>query len=350
MKCNLHTNRGFTLVEVLIVMAMFGVIMGAVYSLYITNLRTSYTSDETSEVQQNMRIAMDVVTRDLRMAGMLVDYGNNIYPIQTVLADNTGPNGSDGITLNMASATGSYARIDTDITPTSTSAIFALTPSTTSESPVTTSSIITSYGDGDTLQIDDRVRIFRALQNTQPSVADSVFEVTAVQRQVGLKGVSNNPATAPTTAPTATLKNLAGTSMLNIEFKRGDIIAKVNAGDTTTPAPNTIQYAIVTNAAAPATTTTDPNCPVNQRCLARRLNNETSSGNPVWQIVAQNLTNFQLRYLLDDGGVVDAPTDRSLIKGVMVAISGETVSTRSLSDNLAKTRQLSSIVKLRNRR
>lgn len=359
MKCHLRTNRGFTLVEVLIVMAMFGVIMGAVYSLYITNLRTSYTSDETAEVQQNMRIAMDVVTRDLRMAGMLVDYGNDIFPIQTVLADNTGLDGSDGITLNMASATGSYARIDADITPTNTSAIFALTPSTTFESPVTASSEIISYGDGDTLQIGDRVRIFRALQNTQPSVADSVFEVTAVQRQVGLKVIAEAVDVIteklplpipPATPPAVTVKDVSGASMSGIEFKRGDIIAKVNAGDTTTPAPNTIQYAIVTNAAAPATTTTDPNCPVNQRCLARRLNNETSAGNPVWQIVAQNLTDFQLRYLLDDGGVVDTPTDRSLVKGVMVAISGETVSTRSLSNNLAKTRQLSSIVKLRNRR
>jgi len=138
--------------------------------------------------------------------------------------------------------------------------------------------------------------------------------------------------------------------MSGIDFKRGDIIAKVNATDTTTPDPNTIEYGIVINGAAPATATTDPNCPVNQRCLARRLNGESSDGNPVWQIVAQNITNLQLSYLLDDNSTSDAPTDLSQVKAVMIALSGETVRTRHLSGNSPKNRQLTAVVKLRNRR
>lgn len=349
-KRSLHTAKGFTLVEVLVVTVIMGVIMGAVYSLYITNQHTSYTQDETVEVQQNLRIAMDMVSRDLRMAGMLVDYGSSVYPIQSVV-NNSGPNSSDGITMNMASAVGNYARIDADNTPAGTTATFDLSPSTTAETPVTATSRITSSGDGDILQVGDKVRILRSFQNTQPTDSDAVFEVTAVQRQVGLKGISTIPATDPTTKPTVTLKDVAGTSMTGIEFKRGDIIAKVNATDATTPSPNTVQYAVVTYAAAPATATTDPNCPTNQRCLARRLNNEsTATGDPIWQIVAQNITNFQLQYLLDDNSIVDNPGDRSVIKAVMVTISGETVSTRMLSDNVPKTRQLASVVKLRNRR
>lgn len=332
MKFSLNSYRGFTLIEVLVVVAMIGVIMGAVYSLYIANQRTAYTQDETVEVQQNMRIAADVVTRDLRMAGMLVDYGNNVLPIEAI-ADNSGPNGSDGITLNMASATASYARINADITPAATSAVFSVTPATRA----------TQAGDGDILQLNDVARIIRPLQSSQPS-GDATFLVTAVVRQVKLVGDVGY------VAPTVTLENSTGATMSGAEFKRGDVIVKANANDATAPYPNTVQYAIVTFAAAPATATTDPNCPANQRCLARRLNNENDAGAPVWQIVAQNIANFQLRYMLDDNSVSDVAVDRSLVKGVMVAVSGETSATRLLSGNVPKSRQLTTVVKLRNRR
>ncbi|MBV5340688.1 MAG: prepilin-type N-terminal cleavage/methylation domain-containing protein [Deltaproteobacteria bacterium] len=352
MKSTLNTHRGgFTLVEILVVMAMIGVVMGAVYSLYITNMRTAYTSDNTVEVQQNLRIAMDVVTRDLRMAGMLVDYGNNIFPIQTTINDQvpalplTIP--TDGITTNMASATATYAKINADITPAGTPAAFPIAPATRRTLSAVDDADALQAGDGDVLQVSDVVRIIRPLQNTQPAVTspatDATFTVTAVVRQVKLVGETGY------VAPTVTLTDAAGATMAGIEFKRGDMIAKVNATDAATPSPNTVQYAVVTFAAAPATATTDPNCPIGQRCLARRLNNETAAGNPVWQIVAQNIANFQLRYLMDDDdkSVSDAPSDRSLIKGVMVAITGETA---SMTGSVPKTRQLTSVVKLRNRR
>lgn len=332
MRPSLYAHRGFTLVELLIAIAMTGVIMGAVFSLYITSQRTAYTQDETVEVQQNLRIAMDVVTRDLRMAGMLVDYGSSIFPVQAIV-DNTGPNGSDGVTTNMASATGIYAKISADVTPAGASAIFPVTPATRA----------TQAGDGDALQLNDVVRIFRSLQSSQPG-GEATFTVTAVVRQVKLAGESGY------VAPTVTLANAAGATMAGVEFRRGDMIAKVTATDGTSPSPNTVQYALVTFAAAPATAVTDPNCPANHCCLARRFNNETNAGSPVWQIIAQKIAGFQLRYLLDDNSISDAPADRSLIKAVMVAISGETVMTSSLSGNVPKTRQLTSVVKLRNRR
>lgn len=344
-----YITAGFSLVEVLIVIAIMGVVIGSVYSLYITQQKTSYTQDETVEVQQNLRIAMDMLSRDIRSAGMLVDYGANFFPIQSVTND-SGPNGSDGLILQMASAVGSYARIDGDVTPSSTSATFPIAPATTLDAPVTATSRITSMGDGDILQVNDRVRIFRALQNVQPTVNDAIFLVTGVQRQVGLRGLSTSPVTAPATSPTVTLEDLNGVSLSGTEFKRGDIIAKVSATDTTTPDPNTIEYGIVINGAAPATASTDPNCPVNQRCLARRLNGENDAGNPVWQIVAHNITNLQLTYLLEDNSTSDAPTDLSTVTGVMVMLSGETAKTIHLSGNVAKSRQLTSLVKLKNRR
>ncbi len=63
---------GFSLVELLVVMVIFGIFSGAVYSLYITHLKTAYSRDEVIDVQQNVRIAMDRLSRDIRMAGLFV--------------------------------------------------------------------------------------------------------------------------------------------------------------------------------------------------------------------------------------------------------------------------------------
>jgi len=65
-------TSGFTLVEILVVMTIFGVVIGAVYSLYLTHQKTAYVQEDVVDLQQNLRIAMDSITRDMRMAGMLV--------------------------------------------------------------------------------------------------------------------------------------------------------------------------------------------------------------------------------------------------------------------------------------
>jgi len=113
-----------------------------------------------------------------------------------------------------------------------------------------------------------------------------------------------------------------------------------------TPNPNSVRYAVVKNGAV-ATADDDPNCPVNQRCLTRLANGDPLANR---QIVAQNIADFQLRYVLDDETIVDSPTDYTQIKSVIVTIWGETQTTRLLSGNVPKIRQLSSVVKLRNRR
>ena len=65
------SRGGFSLIELLIVMAMLGVVMTAVYSLYYVQFRSALVQDEAVEVQQNLRISMDQMTRDIRMAGFL---------------------------------------------------------------------------------------------------------------------------------------------------------------------------------------------------------------------------------------------------------------------------------------
>ncbi len=69
-----NEEHGFTLIEILIVLAMFGVVMGVLYSLYVTHQRSAYTQDEVADVQQNLRIATDSITRDIQMAGFLIPF------------------------------------------------------------------------------------------------------------------------------------------------------------------------------------------------------------------------------------------------------------------------------------
>ncbi|ADH86946.1 prepilin-type N-terminal cleavage/methylation domain-containing protein [Desulfurivibrio alkaliphilus] len=68
-----HGNRcrqqGFTLVEVLIALALGGVVMAAVLISFRGQHATYIAQDHTVEMQQNIRVAMDMVSRDIRSAG-----------------------------------------------------------------------------------------------------------------------------------------------------------------------------------------------------------------------------------------------------------------------------------------
>lgn len=64
-----HNQAGFSLVEIMVVMVIMGLVMTSVYSLFLNSQKSSITSEEVVDVQQNLRIAYDMMARDLRMAG-----------------------------------------------------------------------------------------------------------------------------------------------------------------------------------------------------------------------------------------------------------------------------------------
>jgi len=97
-------ERGFTIVEIIVVITIFGILMTAVYSLYLTHQRSAFTQEDIIEVQQNLRSAMDTITRDLRMAGILVPQGTN--PLAS--------GSPTSLQINTASAGGHIARVAQD--------------------------------------------------------------------------------------------------------------------------------------------------------------------------------------------------------------------------------------------
>jgi len=62
-------ERGFTLVELLVAMAIGVAVMGAVYALYNYFLRASTGQDNILEIQQETRVTMEKVVKEVRAAG-----------------------------------------------------------------------------------------------------------------------------------------------------------------------------------------------------------------------------------------------------------------------------------------
>jgi prepilin-type N-terminal cleavage/methylation domain-containing protein len=62
-------QRGLTLVELMVAMAISFIVVGAVYRTFTSQQRTYSIQDQVAEAQQSARVAMNILMRDLRMAG-----------------------------------------------------------------------------------------------------------------------------------------------------------------------------------------------------------------------------------------------------------------------------------------
>lgn len=62
-------EHGFTIVELLIYMVMFVVVLGAMYSLIISSTRSYSAQENRVEMTQDLRSGMDLMVREIRMAG-----------------------------------------------------------------------------------------------------------------------------------------------------------------------------------------------------------------------------------------------------------------------------------------
>jgi type II secretory pathway pseudopilin PulG len=80
-----HDIRGMSLVEVVIAVAVLAMIAGGMMTVAITTTRANWKARNNIEAQQNARIGLDKLTRDLRQAGKLFSngtaYGGFIFTI-----------------------------------------------------------------------------------------------------------------------------------------------------------------------------------------------------------------------------------------------------------------------------
>jgi len=80
-KCD---EKGVTLIELLIALVISGIIIAAVYRMFVAQTRSYTVQDQVAEVQQNVRNAMELLVKDIRMAGFDDDKlnisGEDIHP------------------------------------------------------------------------------------------------------------------------------------------------------------------------------------------------------------------------------------------------------------------------------
>ncbi len=70
-------NKGVTLIELMIVLVIASILVGGIYTLFMTQQRSYSVQDQVAGVQQDARAALDIMTRDIRMAGFLVGPGSS---------------------------------------------------------------------------------------------------------------------------------------------------------------------------------------------------------------------------------------------------------------------------------
>ena len=63
------SQQGFSLIELMIAIAIAGIVLAGIYAAYLDQLRTAVTQERTVDMTQNLRAVNLAIERDLRMAG-----------------------------------------------------------------------------------------------------------------------------------------------------------------------------------------------------------------------------------------------------------------------------------------
>jgi type IV pilus assembly protein PilW len=94
-------TSGFTIVELLIVIVVTSIAMGAIYTVYVSVSQNYSSQREIANMQQNIRSAMYLIKSDLRNAGRnpLMDGSVGITNVGRFNPDADDPNGYPGITM-----------------------------------------------------------------------------------------------------------------------------------------------------------------------------------------------------------------------------------------------------------
>lgn len=87
-------NKGFTLVEILVSLAILGIVLAGIYSVYNMQHKSYIVQEQVAEMQQSERVALQMITRDLRMAGLGLQFCNDAAGGKVIFSD--GPNVYNG--------------------------------------------------------------------------------------------------------------------------------------------------------------------------------------------------------------------------------------------------------------
>src|SRR3990167_2983918 len=88
-----NNKQGFTLIEIVIGLAISLILMGVAVSIFNVQRKSYSLQEQVTEMQQNVRATMDMMVREIRMAGYdptesgFVGIGTNTTTLLQILAD-----------------------------------------------------------------------------------------------------------------------------------------------------------------------------------------------------------------------------------------------------------------------
>ncbi len=77
-------EQGYSLIEILVALAITGIVTAAIYSSFISQQKSYTVQDQVAEMQQNLRAGLELMAREIRMAGYdKAKYSilNSAYPL-----------------------------------------------------------------------------------------------------------------------------------------------------------------------------------------------------------------------------------------------------------------------------
>ncbi|MDR1870484.1 MAG: PilW family protein [Deltaproteobacteria bacterium] len=96
-----NQRPGLTLVELLIVVALGAIVSGVAFSLHRLNVNHLLESEDALNIRQNLRVSLDILSRDIRMSGSgvsVLDPGLSLVQVYTPLNPSR-PCGDDPATV-----------------------------------------------------------------------------------------------------------------------------------------------------------------------------------------------------------------------------------------------------------
>jgi prepilin-type N-terminal cleavage/methylation domain-containing protein len=257
--------KGLTLIELLIAMAISAILIAAIYRTFIGQHKVYTAQEQVVDMQQNARVAINRMMREIRMAG----FGNvsNLLPLTAF----TTFNGLQILTLNNI------------ITP--------------------------SDNKNNVVQSDDQITIIGAFEQIStlaavPTVGTNTIQLAGrasefdngYRKYISIGGLETH--TIKDVPSTNTITFLDNDNVVN-NFPVGTSVFKVKA----------ITYRLRWD-------NSNPNMPV--------LTREDNTDGGGTQVVAENIENLQFRYTLEDGSESDSPADASKIRLVRVTVNART--------------------------
>jgi prepilin-type N-terminal cleavage/methylation domain-containing protein len=107
---NPHGSPGMTLVELVLVMGILSIVMLAVMSLYIPTQQSAIAQSQVSDVQSNLRLALNRMTQDLLIAGFLVPTNPVIFEASVTPTTAENPD-DDDFTIRTRVVGNAFARV-----------------------------------------------------------------------------------------------------------------------------------------------------------------------------------------------------------------------------------------------